>query len=129
MRQLSPTRWLQGAVYRCTVLPAACVIACALSAAAQIPEQYPKPLMHTPRDHPAQHILLLTVDGLHASDLANWGLRHPHSALASLSAKGVPYTNARTPVANATAGLLAVATGGTPISTGILAGVGYDHAL
>jgi hypothetical protein len=102
---------------------------CALSIAAQIPEQYPKPLVHTPTDHPAQHILLLTVDGLHASDLASWVLRHPHSTLASLSAQGVTYTNARTPVANATAGLLAVATGGTPISTGILAGVGYDHAL
>ncbi len=102
---------------------------CALSVAAQIPEQYPKPLVHTPTDHPAQHILLLTVDGLHASDLAGWVLRHPHSALASLSAQGVTYTNARTPVANATAGLLALATGGTPISTGILAGVGYDRTL
>ena len=58
-----------------------------------------------------------------------WVLRHPRSALANLSAQGVTYTNAHTPVANATAGLLAIATGGTPISTGILAGVGYDHAL
>src|ERR1700758_1441253 len=103
MRLLSPARSLQGAVYRCTVLPAACVIACALSAAAQIPEQYPKTLGHTPTDHPAQHILLLTVDGLHASDLASWVLRHPHSALANLSPQGITYTNARTPAANATA--------------------------
>jgi hypothetical protein len=111
------------------VLPASCAIVCVLSVGAQIPEQYPKPLVHTPTDHPAQHILLLTVDGLHASDLASWVLRHPHSALANLSAQGVTYTNARTPAANATGGLLALATGGTPISTGILAGVGYDHAL
>lgn len=129
MRIFSPMRGLERFFARSTALLVACVIACALSVAAQIPEQYPKPLVHTPTDHPAQHILLLTVDGLHASDLASWVLRHPNSALANLSAQGVTYTNARTPAANATAGLLAIATGGTPISTGILAGVGYDHAL
>jgi len=117
MRLLSPTRGFQRSFSHCTVLPAACAIACALSVAAQIPEQYPKPLVHTATDHPAQHILLLTVDGLHASDLASWVLRHPHSALANLSGQGVTYTNARTPVANAAAGFLALATGGTPIST------------
>ncbi len=129
MRLFSMRRGCQPSFCRCISLPAACVMACALPVAAQIPEQYPKPLMHTASDHPAQHVLLLTVNGLHASDLASWVVRHPRSALADLSAQGVTYTNAHTPIANATAGLLAIATGGTPISTGILAGAGYDHGL
>jgi Type I phosphodiesterase / nucleotide pyrophosphatase len=92
-------------------------------------EQYPKPLIHTPADHPAARVLLLSVDGLHAVDLANWIAAHPHSVLAELSARGVTYTNAHTPMADAAAGLLALTTGGTPISTGIISSDGYDHAL
>ena len=92
-------------------------------------EQYPKPLIHTPADHPAARVLLLSVNGLHAVDLANWIAANPHSILAELSGRGVTYTNAHTPMADAAAGLLALATGGTPISTGIVSSNGYDHAL
>ena len=92
-------------------------------------EQYPPPLVHTPANHPAAHVLLLTVNGLRAVDLANWVAAHPRSTLAELSAHGVTYTNAHTPLANEAAGLLALTTGGTPISTGIIASDGYDHAL
>jgi hypothetical protein len=99
----------------------------AIPCAAQ--EQYPKPLIHTPADHPAARVLLLSVDGLHAVDLSNWIVANPHSILAELSARGVTYTNAHTPMANAAAGLLAPATGGTPISTGIVSSNGYDRAL
>jgi predicted AlkP superfamily pyrophosphatase or phosphodiesterase len=99
----------------------------AMPCAAQ--EQYPKPLVHTPADHPAARVLLLSIDGLHAVDLANWIAAHPHSILAELSARGVTYMNAHTPMADAAAGLLAATTGGTPISTGIVSSDGYDHAL
>src|SRR5579859_1901222 len=99
----------------------------AMPCAAQ--EQYPKPLIHTPTDHPAARVLLLSVDGLHAVDLANWISAHPQSVLAQLSARGVTYTNAHTPMANGAAGLLALTTGGTPISTGIIGDDGYDHEL
>jgi hypothetical protein len=92
-------------------------------------EQYPKPLIHTAADHPAARVLLLSVEGLHAVDLANWIAAHPHSALAELSARGVTYTNAHTPVADPAAGMVALATGGTPISTGIISSDGYDRAL
>lgn len=92
-------------------------------------EQYPKPLIHTAADHPAARALLLSVDGLHAVDLANWVATHPQSALAELSARGVNYTNAHTPMADPAAGLVALATGGTPISTGIISSNGFDHAL
>ena len=92
-------------------------------------EQYPKPLAHTASDHPAAHILLLSVDGLHAFDLAYWIANHPHSPLAELSRRGVMYTNAHTPAADSAAGLLALTTGGTPISTGLITSDGYDRKL
>jgi hypothetical protein len=92
-------------------------------------EQYPKPLIHTATDHPGARVLLFTVDGLHAVDLANWIGAHPHSALAELSARGVTYTNAHTPMADPAAGLMSLTTGGTPISTGIVSSDGYDRTL
>lgn len=113
---------------------ARCVLCCGLllctvtgSCAAQ--EQYPKPLIHTPTDHPAERVILISIDGMHALDLANWVAAHPHSALAELSARGVTYTNAHVPWADPAAGLVALATGGTPLTTGILSSNGYDHAL
>ncbi len=110
-----------------------CAAACGawfwVSAVAQIPDQYPKPLIHTPTDHPAAHVLLLSVDGLHAVDLANWVAGHPKSALAELTKRGVTYTNAHTPAAYPVAGLVSLVTGGTPISTGIVVDDGYDREL
>lgn len=43
------------------------------------------------------HVLLISVDGLHALDVARYVSDHPNSALAQLSQQGVTYTNARTP--------------------------------
>ena len=43
------------------------------------------------------HVLLISVDGLHALDVANYVEAHPNSALAELSEHGVTYSNARTP--------------------------------
>lgn len=105
------------------------IVALGISVICWAQEQYPKPLAHTSAEHPAVRVLLLTVDGLHAIDLANWVAAHPHSALAELSKRGVTYTNAHSPIANIAAGMAAVATGGTPISTGIIAPDGYDRAL
>jgi len=102
-------------------------IAARLIYAAQ--EQYPKPLIHTPSDHPAARIILISIDGMNATDLAFWVTGHPRSALAQLSARGVTYTNAHVPWADPAAGLVALATGGTPLTTGILGSEGYDRAL
>ena len=49
--------------------------------------------VHTPH---AKHVLLLSVDGLHQSDLARYVSRHPHSALAALVARA-PSTPTRRP--------------------------------
>ena len=44
------------------------------------------------RDH-IRHVLLISVDGLHALDVANFVQSHPNSALAELSGHGVTYSN------------------------------------
>lgn len=66
------------------------------------------------------HVLLISVDGLHALDVANYVDAHPNSALAELSSHGITYSNARTPAnSNSFPGLLALVTGGSPISHGL----------
>ncbi|HEX8975628.1 MAG TPA: hypothetical protein VF781_03865, partial [Solirubrobacteraceae bacterium] len=42
-----------------------------------------------------QHVLLLSVDGLHQSDLSWYVKNHPGSALAHLAHLGMNYTQAR----------------------------------
>jgi hypothetical protein len=76
------------------------------------------------------HVLLISVDGLHALDVSRFVESHSHSALAELSRHGVTYTNARTPAnSDSFPGLLALITGGSPISHGLFYDVSYDRAL
>src|SRR5262249_49644059 len=78
----------------------------------------------------ALHVLLISVDGLHAVDLARYTSGHPQSALAELGRHGVTYTNASTPwPSDSFPGLLALVTGGSPVSTGVLYDDSYDRAL
>ena len=44
-----------------------------------------------------RHVLLISVDGLHQSDVSWYVSHHPNSALAALARHGVDFTNARTP--------------------------------
>jgi hypothetical protein len=75
------------------------------------------------------HVLLISVDGLHALDVARYVEAHPKSALAQLSRHGVTYTNARTPAhSDSFPGLLALVTGGSPISHGIFYDVSYNRS-
>ena len=113
------SKWLVSLVLCCFMI----------SLHAQIPEQYPPPLIHTPANHPADRVLIVNVDGMRAVDLANWVKGHPESALAGLSRRGVTYTNAHVPWPDGAAGMLAFATGGSPISTGIFSSRGYDRSL
>ncbi len=77
-----------------------------------------------------RHVLLLSVDGLHATDLAWYVKNRPKSALAALVRGGVDYTDARTPVpSDSFPGMVAQATGGNPRSTGIYYDVSYNHDL
>ena len=91
--------------------------------------QYPPPLVHSPANHPAARVLILSIDQMNALDLSRYVAANPHSALAELAGRGVSYTNAYVPWPDPAAGLVSLVTGGTPISTGILSIDGYDRAL
>jgi len=77
-----------------------------------------------------KHVLLISVDGLHALDVAGFVDSHPNSALAELSRQGISYSNARTPAnSDSFPGLLALVTGGSPISHGLFYDVSYDRTI
>jgi hypothetical protein len=77
---------------------------------------------------PYAHVLLLSVDGLHAIDLANYAAAHPASTLASLAKTGIQYANALTPApSDSFPGMLALVTGGTPRSTGVFYDDSFDR--
>jgi hypothetical protein len=79
---------------------------------------------------PVQHVLLISVDGLHALDVARFVEKFPHSALAELSAHGVTYTNARTPAnSDSFPGLLALVTGGSPQTHGMFYDSSFDRTI
>src|SRR5438477_6067322 len=81
------------------------------------------------RNH-IRHVLLISVDGLHALDVANFVQSHPNSALAELSSHALTYSNARTPsLSDSFPGLLALVTGGSPVSHGLFYDVSYDRAI
>jgi hypothetical protein len=68
----------------------------------------------------AQHVLLISVDGLHQTDLEWYVAHHPSSALAKLTHKGVEFSHAQTPFpSDSFPGMVALATGGNPRSTGV----------
>jgi hypothetical protein len=77
-----------------------------------------------------KHVLLISVDGLHALDVANYVAAHPGSALAELSSHGVTFSNARTPAnSDSFPGLLALITGGSSVSHGLFYDVSYNRAI
>lgn len=83
-----------------------------------------------PASQTVQHVLLLSVDGLHALDVANYVSSHPGSNLASLVNGGVTFSNARTPSnSDSFPGLAALVTGGSPVSTGFFYDVAYDRSI
>ncbi|GAA1963837.1 alkaline phosphatase family protein [Kitasatospora viridis] len=78
----------------------------------------------------AKHVLLISVDGLHQSDLSWYVAQHPQSALAKLVNGGVQYTDARTTTpSDSFPGMVAQATGGGPGTTGVYYDDTYNAAL
>ena len=79
---------------------------------------------------PAAHVLLLSVDGLHQSDLDWYVANHPSSALAKLVHRGIDFANAQTPFpSDSFPGMVGQVTGGNPKSTGIYYDDTWNHAL
>ncbi len=80
--------------------------------------------------HAVKHVLLISVDGMHQVDLANWIANNPDSNLAHLSATSVIYSDAHTTTpSDSFPGLLSMVTGGTPKSTGVYYDDSYDRTL
>src|SRR5262249_35351440 len=77
-----------------------------------------------------RHVLLISVDGMHAVDLERYVELHPNSTLAQLSQIGVLYPNASASrPSDSFPGLLSIVTGGTPRSTGVFYDDSYDRKL
>jgi predicted AlkP superfamily pyrophosphatase or phosphodiesterase len=77
-----------------------------------------------------KRVMIVSFDGMHASDLSLFADRNPGSTLAALVKRGVTYTNARQPMlGDSSPGLLSIATGGSPHATGIIYSPTYDRTL
>src|SRR3984957_8854228 len=80
--------------------------------------------------HQIKHVLLISVDGLHALDLSNYVTTHPDSTLADLSRHGVTYTNNSTSSpSDSFPGLASLITGGSPVTTGLWYDDTYNRVL
>jgi hypothetical protein len=81
-------------------------------------------------DGKIKHVLLISVDGLHGLDVANYVKSNPGSAMAELAGHGVTFTNARTPAnSDSFPGLLALVTGGSPRTHGLFYDYSYDRTI
>jgi len=77
-----------------------------------------------------KHVLLISVDGLHAIDLSNYVNTHGDSTLASLSGQGITYTNDSTSTpSDSFPGLASLVTGGSPITVGLWYDDTYNRKL
>jgi arylsulfatase A-like enzyme len=78
----------------------------------------------------AKHVIVISVDGLHESDLDGYVATHPKSTLAKFVNEGASYTNARTPFpSDSFPGLTAIVTGANPRSAGIYYDDSWNRAL
>jgi hypothetical protein len=83
-------------------------------------------------DHegPIRHVLLISVDGMHQSDLDWYIANHPRSELAKLASGGAEFTNNHTSdPSDSDPGGTAIMTGGDPRATGVYYDVEYSHAV
>ena len=77
-----------------------------------------------------KHVLLISIDGMHETDLTNFIAANPTSALASLAGHGTHYSMASSAKpSDSFPGLLSMLTGGSPKSTGVYYDDSYDRAL
>lgn len=77
-----------------------------------------------------RHVLLLSADGLHESDLRFYVRRHPASTLATLVRGGVEFSRARTPFpSDSFPGMVGQVTGGNPRTTGVYYDDSWNRTL
>jgi hypothetical protein len=81
-------------------------------------------------DDGGRHVLLVSIDGMHALDLHNCVLANTCPNLAALANSGVNYTRTSTSKpSDSFPGLMAIVTGGTPKLVGAYYDVAYDRVL
>ena len=104
----------------------AAIAAVAIAGTAAIPAQ--SAAAH--RKDQIKHVVLISVDGMHQSDL-NWYVAHnPNSELAKLASGGAEFTNNHTSdPSDSDPGGTAIMTGGDPRATGVYYDVEYSHAV
>lgn len=79
---------------------------------------------------PYQHVLLISIDGLHQADLARFIESNGRSTLAGLAKTGKIYDDVETTKpSDSFPGMLALVTGGTPAATGIYYDASWDRTL
>jgi Type I phosphodiesterase / nucleotide pyrophosphatase len=77
-----------------------------------------------------RHVLLISIDGMHAVDYANCVASNTCPHLAKLGETGVTYTRTSTSrPSDSFPGLMALVTGGTPRTVGAFYDVAYDRVL
>jgi arylsulfatase A-like enzyme len=77
-----------------------------------------------------KRVLLISIDGMHQSDLAWWVAQNPTSTLAKLAANGVEYTDAHTTTpSDSFPGMISLVTGATPKTAGVYYDDSYDRTL
>jgi hypothetical protein len=77
-----------------------------------------------------EHVLLISIDGMHQADLKRFIANNGRSALAALAKTGKIYDNAETTKpSDSFPGMLALVTGGTPAATGIYYDASWDRTL
>ena len=80
--------------------------------------------------HSVDHVLIVSIDGMHEQDLARCIADRTCPNIAALARHGVTYTNAYTPgLSDSVPGLAALVTGGGPRSTGLFYDDVYDRTL
>jgi len=88
------------------------------------------PLLAQADGHHYEHVLLISIDGMHAVDFQNCVASGTCPALAALGEHGVTYTRTTTSrTSDSFPGLMAIVTGGSPKTVGAFYDVSYDRVL
>ena len=81
-------------------------------------------------ERPIQHVLLISIDGMHGVDFINCAKGGYCPSLAALAVNGVNYLNTSTSKpSDSFPGLTAIVSGGTPRTFGAFYDVAYDRSL
>jgi hypothetical protein len=98
--------------------------------AAAIPSIALADLGGRPNPGRGRHVLLISVDGLHQSDVTQWIDAHPNSTFAWLAGRGTSYSETSSTLpSDSFPGTLALTTGGTSKSTGVYYDDSFDRSL